>query len=150
MSLLKLLHPFPQLYRREEILLIWSWSCYVSFSDLSFTLLSYVRILGTPTCAIHQCPSLPMSHPTPTLSSLVPRPHPVCISLPVYYPLCVILKAICTGVGFGSGTETKLYHEWKSFNSVVLSGLWHLHAGYLNTLHWQELLYTDKNQANRQ
>ena len=31
--------------------------------------------------------------------SLVPRPHPACISLPV-------LKAIRAGVGFGSGTET--------------------------------------------
>ena len=33
------------------------------------------------------------------MGSLVPRPHPVCISLPV--------KAIHAGVGFGSGTETK-------------------------------------------
>ena len=37
-------------------------------------------------------------------SSLVPRPHPVCISLSVSPR--AILKAICTGVGFGSGTET--------------------------------------------
>ena len=32
--------------------------------------------------------------------SLIPRPHPACI--------CAILKAIRTGVGFGSGTETSI------------------------------------------
>ena len=33
--------------------------------------------------------------------SLVLRPHPSCISLPM-------LKVICAGVGFGSGTKTRL------------------------------------------
>ena len=39
------------------------------------------------------------------IDSLVPRPHPARISLPV--SLHAILKAIRTGVGFGSGTETR-------------------------------------------
>ena len=40
-------------------------------------------------------------------SSLVPRPHLACtrISLPVFPH--VTLKAIRTGVGFGSGTESR-------------------------------------------
>ena len=37
-------------------------------------------------------------------SSLVPRPPPARVSLPSI--LCVILKVIRAGVGFGSGTET--------------------------------------------
>ena len=41
------------------------------------------------------------SYPT----SLVPRPHPARVSLPL---LCAILKAICAGIGFGSGTETTI------------------------------------------
>ena len=36
------------------------------------------------------------------LASLVPTPHLARISL------CTILKAICAGVGFGSGTETRV------------------------------------------
>ena len=44
------------------------------------------------------------------LLSLVPRPHPACISLPVYNARA-ILKAIRTGVGFGSGTETNCYYD---------------------------------------
>ena len=44
-------------------------------------------------------------------ASLVPRPHPMQIASRT---MCVILKVICAGVGFGSGTETspKLLGQW--------------------------------------
>ena len=41
------------------------------------------------------------------VSSLVPRPHPARILLPVSSH--TVLKAIRTGVGFGSGAETSVY-----------------------------------------
>ena len=55
----------------------------------------------------------------PPVLSLIPRHHPVRISLPVQ---CTgkphaILKAIHTGVGFGSGTETNLY--WASLTQTT-------------------------------
>ena len=55
----------------------------------------------------------------PPVLSLIPRHHPVRISLPVQWTgkPHAILKAIHTGVGFGSGTETNLY--WASLTQTT-------------------------------
>ena len=46
--------------------------------------------------------------------SLVPRPHPVC----VYRFQYTIMKTICAGVGFGSGTETNPVTDWSKVKCV--------------------------------